>query len=271
MADILFDLENAQAGYGRVPVLDGLDLELPAGRVIALCGPNGSGKSTVLRALRRLLPLRAGRIALDGRPLADWPEKDLARHLAMLSQSPEAPSEMTVAELVMLGRYAHRKSLSGPSAADHRACADALSSTGLSDLQAQPLGTLSGGQKQRAWIAMVLAQQSGTILLDEPTNHLDVAHAMEVLELVRRLNREAGRSIVVVLHDLNLAARYADHVVLFHRGQLAAQGSVAEVLTEARLGAVYGIDVRILRPADLDYPVIVPLQVRDAVSGRISD
>lgn len=271
MDDILFDLDGAQAGYGRMPVLDGLDLQLPAGRVIALCGPNGSGKSTVLRALRHLLPLRAGSIALNGRSLVEWPTKDLARHLAMLSQSPDAPAEMTVAELVMLGRYAHRKTLAGPSAADRRACAAALSSTGLDELQAQPLGTLSGGQKQRAWIAMVLAQESGTILLDEPTNHLDVSHAMEVLELVRRLNREAGRSIVVVLHDLNLAARYADHVVLFDRGKVAAQGKVTEVLTERRLGEVYGIDVRILRPADLDYPIIVPLQVRDAVAGQISE
>lgn len=267
----LFRLENANAGYGGAPVLDGLDLELPKGKVIALCGPNGSGKSTVLRALRRLLPLRSGDIALHGRRLADWPDKELARDLAMLSQSPGAPAEMTVGELVMLGRYAHRRPLAGPSDADRRACDQALAATGLADLQSHAIGSLSGGQKQRAWIAMVLAQESGTILLDEPTNHLDVSHAMEVLELVRRLNRQAGRSIVVVLHDLNLAARYADHVVLFDRGQVAAQGDVAQVLTEARLGQVYGIDVCILRPADLDYPVIVPLQVRDAVAGRVSD
>lgn len=266
----LFQLEKVVTGYGRDPVIDGLDLDLPAGKVIALCGPNGSGKSTVLRALRRLLPLRKGNAALHDRPLRDWPEKELARSLAMLSQSPEAPAEMTVAELAMLGRYAHRKPLAGPSAADRRACADALMATGLADHANTPLGALSGGQKQRAWIAMVLAQESGTILLDEPTNHLDVSHAMEVLELVRRLNRESRHSIVVVLHDLNLAARYADHVVLFDAGRVIAEGPVAEVLTEALLSQVYGIDLRILHPEGLDYPIIVPLQVRGAVSGQVS-
>lgn len=267
----LFQLDKVVAGYGRDPVIDGLNLDLPAGKVTALCGPNGSGKSTVLRTLRRLLALRGGQIDLHGRPLRDWPEKELARSLAMLSQSPDAPDEMTVAELAMLGRYAHRKPLAGPSVADRRACAEALSATGLADHASTPLGALSGGQKQRAWIAMVLAQESGTILLDEPTNHLDVSHAMEVLELVRRLNREAGRSIVVVLHDLNLAARYADHVVLFDEGQVIAQGPVAEVLTEPLLSRVYGIDLRILHPEGLDYPVIVPLKVRGAVSGLVSD
>lgn len=271
MDNPLFQLDKAVAGYGRDPVIDGLNLDLPAGRVTALCGPNGSGKSTVLRALRRLLALRAGQIALHGRPLRDWPEKELARSLAMLSQSPDAPDEMTVAELAMLGRYAHRKPLAGPSAADRRACAEALSATGLADHANTPLGSLSGGQKQRAWIAMVLAQESGTILLDEPTNHLDVSHAMEVLELVRRLNRDAGRSIVVVLHDLNLAARYADHVVLFDQGRVIAQGPVADVLTEPLLSQVYGIDLRILHPEGLDYPIIVPLKVRGAVSGVVSD
>lgn len=271
MDNPLFQLENASAGYGRDPVLDGLNLDLPAGKVTALCGPNGSGKSTVLRALRRLLPLRTGQIALHDRPLRDWPEKELARNLAMLSQSPDAPDEMTVAELAMLGRYAHRKPLAGPSAADRSACAEALTATGLADQANTPLGELSGGQRQRAWIAMVLAQHSGTILLDEPTNHLDVSHAMEVLELVRRLNRDAGRSIVVVLHDLNLAARYADHVVLFDQGRVIAQGPVADVLTEPLLSQVYGIDLRILHPEDLGYPIIVPLKVRGAVSGTVSD
>ena len=267
----LFQMRQTSIGYGRASVVEGMDLDLPAGKVIALCGPNGSGKSTVLRALRRLLALRGGEIALNGRVLKEWPEKELARSLAMLAQSPDAPDEMTVAELAMLGRYAHRKALAGPSLADRKACSEALAATGLKDHANTPLGSLSGGQRQRAWIAMVLAQESGTILLDEPTNHLDVSHAMEVLELVRRLNRKAGRSIVVVLHDLNLAARYADHVVLFDKGQVIAQGDVAEVLTEALLSQVYGIDVRIMRPEDLGYPVIVPLKVREALSGQVSD
>ncbi|MDO5641214.1 MAG: ABC transporter ATP-binding protein [Paracoccus sp. (in: a-proteobacteria)] len=258
----LFQITNLSAGYGVVPVLDGLDLHLPEGRVTALCGPNGSGKSTVLRALRRLLSPRAGQISLNGRPLPDWPGKELARSLAMLSQSPDAPEEMTVAELAMLGRYAHRRLLAGPSATDRQACARAMAATGLSGHAETPLGALSGGQRQRAWIAMVLAQEAGTILLDEPTNHLDVAHAMEVLELVRRLNREGGRSIVVVLHDLNLAARYADHVVLFDQGRVIAQGGVDAVLTAPLLSRVYGIELQVLHPEGLDFPIIVPLPAR---------
>ncbi|MFD1796439.1 ABC transporter ATP-binding protein [Paracoccus aurantiacus] len=268
MTEPLFSLQKARAGYGRLPVFDGLDLDLPAGKVIALCGPNGSGKSTVLRALRKLLPVVEGRILLDQRELAAWPDKELARRLAMLSQSPEAPPEMSVAELAMLGRFAHRKPLAGPSQNDRDACARALSAAGLSHLAQVPLGSLSGGQRQRAWIAMVLAQESGTILLDEPTNHLDIAHAFEVLELVRHLNRAEGRSIVVVLHDLNLVTRYADHVVMFDAGRVAAQGSVAEVLTEQRLADVYGINVCILRPDELDYPVIVPLHTHARRSDR---
>ncbi|MCE0505899.1 ABC transporter ATP-binding protein [Roseivivax sp. GX 12232] len=255
----LFELSRASAGYGRSLVFEDLDLTLPAGCVIALCGPNGSGKSTALRSMRRLLPMTGGRILLSGHDLKDWTAKTLARTVAMLAQSPDAPEEMSVRDLVMLGRYAHRRPLSGATAADDRACAEALEATGMTSHAASAIGALSGGQAQRAWIAMVLAQEAPTILLDEPTNHLDIAHALDVLELIRRMNREQGRNVVVVLHDLNFAARYADHVVLFEEGAVAAQGSVPEVLTEATISRVFGVDCRVLHPEGHARPIIVAL------------
>lgn len=263
MPDPLFEMSRASAGYGKSLVFEGLDLTLPAGCVIALCGPNGSGKSTALRSMRRLLPVSEGSILLSGRDLKDWTAKTLARTVAMLAQSPDAPEEMPVRDLVMLGRFAHRRTLAGPSAADHLACDRAVEATGMAPFARTPIGALSGGQAQRAWIAMVLAQEAPTILLDEPTNHLDIAHALDVLELVRRLNREQGRNVVVVLHDLNFAARYADHVVLFDRGRIAAQGDVAEVLDEPTINRVFGVDCRVHRLEGHDRPVIVALPRAD--------
>ncbi|MFV0292998.1 MAG: ABC transporter ATP-binding protein [Paracoccus sp. (in: a-proteobacteria)] len=262
MHEPLFQITTASAGYGKSLIFHDLNLTIPKGCITALCGPNGSGKSTVLRSMRRLLPLSAGQAALNGRALGEWREKDLARALAMLAQSPDAPAEMNVHDLVMLGRFAHRHSLAGSSKTDQTACQQALAATGMTGLAMTPIGALSGGQKQRAWIAMVLAQEAPAILLDEPTNHLDISHTLDVLELVCDLNREGRRSFVVVLHDLNLVARFADHVVLFNHGQIAAEGPVREVLTESIISETFGIDCRILWPEGLGYPVIVPLSVR---------
>lgn len=257
MPEPLYRISRAAAGYGKSLVFDDLDLTLPAGRVIALCGPNGSGKSTALRAMRRLLPVSNGTISLSGKELKDWTAKTLAQAVAMLAQSPDAPEEMLVRDLVLLGRFAHRRTLTGPSVADRKACDQAIEATGLSDFTETPIGALSGGQAQRAWIAMVLAQEAPTILLDEPTNHLDIAHALEVLELIRRLNRKEGRNVIVVLHDLNFAARYADHVVLFDRGRIAAQGAVFDVLTKEMISKVFGVDCMLMRPDGYERPVIV--------------
>ncbi|WP_068310085.1 ABC transporter ATP-binding protein [Polycladidibacter hongkongensis] len=246
MPDTLFQMQAASAGYDGHPVFEGLDLSLPSGKVIAFCGPNGSGKSTALRSLRHLLPLSSGNIQLLGRDLKDWSARELAKNIALLTQTPEAPEDTLVKDLVMMGRFAHRKPFTGPSALDKAACEEALLATGMTKLAQTPIGSLSGGQAQRAWIAMVLSQQSHTILFDEPTNHLDIAHALDVLELVHRMNRQQGRNIIVVLHDLNLAARYADHVVLFEKGQIAKQGSVTEVLNETTISQVFNITCKIL-------------------------
>ncbi|MEM9797076.1 MAG: ABC transporter ATP-binding protein [Pseudomonadota bacterium] len=251
---------RTEIGYGRGPVIADLSLNLPRGRITAFCGPNGSGKSTALKALRRLIGLSGGAIEVAGRPLAAWPAKALAREMAMLGQAPSAPQELTVRELAMLGRFAHRTRFGGPAAEDVDAVSRALALCDLSHRADDALGALSGGQLQRAWIAMVIAQDAPVILLDEPTNHLDVAHAHNLLSLVARLNQQDGRTIVMVLHDLNLAARHADNIVLWRDGQVVAEGTAESLFRPELIGAIFEVECTIMtdprtgRPLCLTYP-----------------
>lgn len=233
---------NARFGYGKSLVFDGLDLSITAGRVTAFCGPNGSGKSTVLRAMRGVMGLDSGTVELMGKPVSSWSAKALAREIAMLSQSPSAAEELLVSDLVMLGRYAWSRTLRGPSNADRDAVEKAIKACDLDTLRSKPIGALSGGQLQRAWIALVLAQDAPVLLLDEPTNHLDIAHALEVLNLARSLNRDHARTVVVVLHDLNYAARYADEMVFFLDGKVFDHGPVDDVFKQENIAAAFGID-----------------------------
>ena len=259
MVDALARLRGVRAGYNGVPALDLIDLDIPEGRITALCGPNGSGKSTALRVLRGLHAAEEGEVEVAGRPIRDWSPQDLAKAVAMRSQSPGAPLELTVRDLVRLGRFAHRKRFAGQTGEDHAACARALAATQMTDLAERPIGTLSGGQLQRAWIAMTVAQDAPRIFLDEPTNHLDVAHAFEVLELLRHLNANEGRSVILVLHDLNMALRYADHAVLFDAGRVFASGPTREVLGEANVARVFGIRCKIIDVGEDNLPVLVSL------------
>lgn len=239
--------DGACFGYGGGLVFDGLNLSVAAGRITAFCGPNGSGKSTALKAMRGLIGLDSGIVDLMNKPVADWSAKELAREVALLAQTPSASAELTVTDLVMLGRYAWQKRFQRATAADHDAVSQAIVACDLTDLAQTSIGLLSGGQVQRAWIAMVLAQDAPVLLLDEPTNHLDISHTIEVLDLVSALNVEHSKTIVVVLHDLNLAARYADEVVIFHEGTLSAQGPTTEVFQPEIISAAFGIDCEITR------------------------
>ncbi|SFB13412.1 iron complex transport system ATP-binding protein [Poseidonocella pacifica] len=259
MPDPLAQLRGASACYDANVALNAVDIDLPEGRIIALCGPNGSGKSTALRVMRGLHAPAAGQVEVAGRPISDWTARDLALQIAMLSQSPEAPGELSVSDLVLLGRFAHRGRFGGVSKSDTQARDRALAVTELEALRDRPIGQLSGGQLQRAWIAMTLAQDAPRIFLDEPTNHLDIAHAFEVLDLLRWLNRSEARGIVVVLHDLNMAMRYADHVVLFDKGRIAAQGATREVMTEITIERVFGIRCRLVSIPGQTLPTLVPL------------
>ncbi len=244
--------------YDGVPVIAGVDLPVPPGQITALIGPNGCGKSTLLRGLARLLKPRAGAVYLDGAAISALPTKELARRLGILPQSPTAPEGLTVRDLVAQGRYPHQGWFQQWSREDEAVVARALDITGTTALAGRPLDTLSGGQRQRAWIAMALAQETPILLLDEPTTFLDIAHQLEVLHLLERLNREEGRTIVMVVHDLNHAARYAGHLVAMAEGRIVVAGPPREVLTPATLREVFAVEVDILTDRRTGAPICVP-------------
>lgn len=237
--------ENVVAGYGGDPVVRGVSVDFAPGRLNVLIGPNGCGKSTLLKAIMGFLPLGAGQVTLDGRPVEAIGRKALAREIAYLPQDSHCPDYMTLGELVELAGYARTSAISGPSARDRQLFRDALDRVGLADMAHRPITSLSGGQRQRAWIAMVLAQDTRTILMDEPVNHLDLKYQYAVLELVRGLALEQGKTIVMVLHDLNLAATFADEAVMLRAGQVAAKGPVETIMTPANVERVFDLDVDI--------------------------
>jgi iron complex transport system ATP-binding protein len=252
-------VENLTLGYGDRTVIDALDLTVPAGRITAIVGPNACGKSTLLRSMSRLLAPRDGHVLLDGKSVHRTPAKELARTLGLLPQSPIAPDGITVTDLVGRGRQPHQALFSRWSAADDQAVADALDATQTAELADRSVDELSGGQRQRVWIAMALAQQTDVLLLDEPTTFLDVAHQIEVLDLLTDLNRTRGTTIVMVLHDLNLAARYSDHLIAIENGRIHASGGPAEVLTEDCVRAVFGIDSRVIIDPVSAKPLMLPI------------
>jgi len=252
-------VEKLTLGYGDRTVIDGLDLVLPAGKITAIVGANACGKSTLLRSMSRLLPPRAGQVLLDGKQVHRMPAKELARTLGLLPQSPIAPEGITVADLVGRGRNPHQRMFSRWNASDDDAVAAALDATDTAILADRSVDELSGGQRQRVWIAMALAQQTDLLLLDEPTTFLDVSHQVEVLDLLTDLNHSRGTTIVMVLHDLNLAARYADHLIALAGGGVHAVGTPAEVLTEATVQAVFGLTSRVLEDPTSGRPMMLPI------------
>lgn len=249
--------EAIRVGYHGRTVIDRLDLTVPTGAFTAIVGPNACGKSTLLRALGRMLHPEAGRVVLDGKAVGDMRGKEFARRVGLLPQSPVTPEAITVGDLVARGRYPHQSLLRQWSEDDERIVADALVEVGMRDLAGRMVDELSGGQRQRVWIAMALAQETGILLLDEPTTFLDIAHQIDVLELCASLTRR-GRTVVAVLHDLNLAARYADRMVAMHEGAVIAQGTAAEVVTPEVLAAAYSLDAIVLDDPETGRPLVVP-------------
>lgn len=233
-------------GYDQRIVVDDLRLEIPHGRITVIVGANGSGKSTILKAFARLLQPFAGAVMLDGQDIHALPTRALARRLSILPQASSAPESLTVGELVSYGRFPHRRWLRPLAPEDSAMIGWALAVVGLDGLRDRPVLSLSGGQQQCAWIAMTLAQGSEYLLLDEPTASLDACHQLEVMELLRRLNRQERRTIVMVLHDLNLAARYADHMVAVAAGRVVVADRPDRVMTPEVLQRVFGIDATIL-------------------------
>ncbi|WP_029210153.1 ABC transporter ATP-binding protein [Arsenicicoccus bolidensis] len=245
-------------GYGGEPVVRDLTLEIPDGRVTVVVGPNACGKSTLLRGLARLLRPLSGAVLLDGRPIHEQPTRTVARTLGLLPQHPVAPEGVTVAELVGRGRHPHQGLWRRSSAHDAEAVERALAETGTSSLADAPVAELSGGQRQRVWIAMALAQETDLLLLDEPTTYLDLTHQIEMLDLVAALNAERATTVVMVLHDLGLAARYADHLVAMRAGVVAAQGAPADVLTEEMVREVFALDASVIPDPESGTPLVVP-------------
>lgn len=251
--------EGLRLAYDDRIVVDGLDLEIPSGRITAVVGANACGKSTLLRALARLLAPKEGAVLLDGRSVHSIPTRALARQLGILPQSPTAPEGLTVIDLVGRGRSPHQTWWRQWSGTDEEAVHEALRATDLTDLAHRAVDELSGGQRQRAWIAMAVAQGTPVMLLDEPTTYLDLAHQIDVLDLVTDLNRNQGRTVVMVLHDLNQACRYADHVVAMKAGRIAGEGPPAEVITAATVADVFGLRCVVGEDPVSGTPMVVPM------------
>ncbi|MFJ8821374.1 ABC transporter ATP-binding protein [Streptomyces sp. NPDC102467] len=244
--------------YDDRTVVHGLDLTVPDGKVTVIVGPNACGKSTTLRALGRLLKPAGGSVLLDGRTLTELPTKKIAQQIGLLPQSPTAPEAITVADLVSRGRQPHQSWWQQWSEADEKAVTEAMRRTDVAALADRNVDELSGGQRQRVWIAMALAQETDILLLDEPTTFLDIAHQVEVLDLVRQLNHDKGRTIALVLHDLNQAARYADHLVAMKEGRIVAEGAPAKVVTAELVREVFGLHCVVVPDPVTGSPLVVP-------------
>ncbi|MFI7383427.1 ABC transporter ATP-binding protein [Streptomyces sp. NPDC049813] len=244
--------------YDDRTVVRDLDLTVPDGRVTVIVGPNACGKSTTLRALGRLLKPAGGSVLLDGKALAELPTKRIAQQIGLLPQSPAAPEAITVADLVARGRQPHQSWWQQWSDADERAVTEAMARTDVAALAERDVDELSGGQRQRVWIAMALAQETEILLLDEPTTFLDIAHQVEVLDLVRQLNHDKGRTVALVLHDLNQAARYADHLVAMKEGRIVAEGAPEKVVTAELVREVFGLPCVVVPDPVTGSPLVVP-------------
>ena len=250
--------EHLRLAYDDTEVVADLTVAIPTGEITVIVGANACGKSTLLRALARLLKPKAGTVHLDGDDIHRLPTKEVARRLGVLPQQPMAPEGLTVGDLVARGRAPHQGWFTQWSAADEAAVIAALQATATMSLATRPVDELSGGQRQRAWIAMALAQDPGVMLLDEPTTYLDLAHQVEVLDLLAELNAREQRTIVLVLHDLNQACRYAHQLIAMRDGAIIAEGPPADVVDERLVEAVFGIAVRVIPDPETGSPLVIP-------------
>ena len=251
--------QNISVSINEKEIVHGISLDIPEGKVTAIIGPNGCGKSTTLKALSRILPYK-GSVTFKGQEMSTLSQREFAKCLAILTQSPQAPSDLTVNDLVEMGRFPHRGFLGRAGKDDKEHVEWALEQTGVKEMRYRLLNTLSGGERQRAWIAMALAQRPEVLLLDEPTTYLDICHQLEIMQLITRLNQELGLTVVMVVHDLNHAIMYADHVVVVKSGQLVTSGAPREIITADLLAEVFKVkadeftlsnDLRALVPVDL--------------------
>ncbi|MBJ6361130.1 ABC transporter ATP-binding protein [Paenibacillus sp. GCM10012307] len=249
---------NLDIAYEKRMIVEDLNIAIPQGKITALVGANGSGKSTILKTLARIMSPKNGSVLLDGKSIHKQSTKEVAKQLAILPQNPTAPDGLTVSELVSYGRFPYQKGFGSMSAEDRKIVSWALDATGMSMFADRPVDQLSGGQRQRAWIAMTLTQETDIIFLDEPTTFLDMAHQLEVLQLLEKLNREEQRTIVMVVHDLNHASRYAQHMIAIKSGKVAGVGAPAEVMTPEIFREVFNIEADIVLDPRSGVPLCLP-------------
>lgn len=253
------EVKDLSVGYGQRLVLENVSTHIPRGKVTSIIGPNGCGKSTLLKTMARLLGAQSGSVLLDDEPIESIKPKALARVLGLLPQSPTAPEGITVLDLVMRGRQPHQNFFGRVSTEDINAVDQALAATRLTSMEQRAVNELSGGQRQRAWIALALAQNTDILLLDEPTTYLDIAHQLDVLDLLAERNTEKGTTIAMVLHDINLAARYSDHLIVMKAGSIVAEGTPADVMTAEVLQEVFGIRCELGIDPVSGAPMMTPL------------
>lgn len=257
MSDVL-QTKDLTLSYGERTIIDELNIDIPQGEISVFIGGNGCGKSTLLRSIARLLKPKQGSVLLDGEAISRLSTKEVARKMAILPQSPTAPEGLTVLQLVKQGRYPHQTWLKQWSQKDEELVQDALKATKMEELQHRKVDELSGGQRQRAWIALTLAQDTDIILLDEPTTYLDMTHQIEILDLLFELNEKEQRTIVMVLHDLNLACRYAHNIVAIRDKKIYAQGKPEEVISCELVKHVFDMDCQVSRDPLFGTPLCIP-------------
>ncbi|MGG0657193.1 ABC transporter ATP-binding protein [Rummeliibacillus pycnus] len=253
--------DDLSVGYGEKLILQNLNIEIPDKKITTIIGSNGCGKSTLLKTMARIISQQSGSIILDGENIAKQKTKELAKKIAILPQTPESISGLTVGELVSYGRFPYQKGIGKLTKKDYEVIDWALNVTGTSDYKYRPVDALSGGQRQRVWIAMALAQETEIIFLDEPTTYLDMAHQLEVLTLLEKLNKEQHRTIIMVLHDLNQAARFADYLIALKEGKIIKAGDCEEVIKPEVLKTVFNIDAYIGRDPRTKKPMCVTYDI----------
>ena len=249
--------KNLNISYGNLDIVKDLNLDIPKGKITTIIGSNGCGKSTILKTIARIIQAKSGDIFVNNINIKEQSPKDLAKVMAVLPQSPQAPSGLTVEELISYGRFPHQKGFGKMKNEDEDIVTWALEVTGIKEFRDRPIEALSGGQRQRAWIAMALAQQTEILVLDEPTTYLDLAHQLEVLNLLEELNKKHGTTIVMVIHELNNAARFAHHMIGIKKGKIACEGSAHEVMTKENLRELFNIDAEIVEDPRSKKPVCI--------------
>lgn len=249
--------KNLNISYGNIDIVKDLNLKIPKGKITTIIGANGCGKSTILKTIGRIINPKSGNIYVNGKDIHEQNPKDLAKEMAVLPQSPQAPSGLTVEELISYGRFPHQSGFGKARKEDKDIVTWALEVTGILEFKDRDIDDLSGGQRQRAWIAMALAQETDILLLDEPTTYLDLAHQLEILKLLEELNKKEGRTIVMVIHELNNAARFADHMIGVKKGKIVCEGSANEVMTKENLREIFNIDAEIVKDPRTERPVCI--------------